>query len=192
MKQAKVLSETEIKKLMKVCELTRYAERNRLIVSLSVLSGMRACEIANLRINNVLSDTNVVLDLIVLDKEQTKGNKRQTVVVSTALKKAIQRYISTNPQLLSQDKGRFLLRTQKGSFSSQTIQNLFRQLYELANIPQASSHSGRRTFITKLSENGVSVAVIQKLARHSSLSTTQRYIEVSDDKLYNAVNTVSY
>ena len=104
MKQAKVLNEAEMKKLMKVCELTRYAERNRLIVSLSVLSGMRACEIANLRINNVLSDTNEVLDLIVLDKEQTKGNKRQTVVVSTALKKAIQRYISTNPQLLSQDK----------------------------------------------------------------------------------------
>ena len=192
MKQAKVLNETEIKKLMKVRELTRYAERNRLIVSLSVLSGMRACEIAKLRINNVLSDTNAVLDSIVLDKEQTKGNRRQTVVVSTALKKAIQRYISTNPQLLSQDKGRFLLRTQKGSFSSQTIQNLFRQLYELANIPQASSHSGRRTFITKLSENGVAVAVIQKLARHSSLSTTQRYIEVSNDKLYNAVNTISY
>ena len=37
----------EIKKLMKVCELTRYAERNRLIVSLSMLSGMRACEIAD-------------------------------------------------------------------------------------------------------------------------------------------------
>ena len=94
MKQAKVLNETEIKKLMKVCELTRYAERNKLIVSLSVLSGMRACEIANLRINNVLSDTNEVLDLIVLDKEQTKGNKRQTVVVSIALKKEILRYVT--------------------------------------------------------------------------------------------------
>ena len=192
MKQAKVLNDTEIKKLMKVCELTRYAERNRLIVSLSVLSGMRACEIANLRINNVLSDTNEVLDLIVLDKEQTKGNKRQTVVVSTALKKEILRYITAQPQLLTRNKDGFLLKTQKGSFSSQTIQNLFRQLYELAKIPQASSHSGRRTFITKLSENGVAVPIIQKLARHASLSTTQRYIEVSDDKLYNAVNTVSY
>ena len=123
MKQAKVLNETEIKKLMKVCELTRYAERNRLIVSLSVLSGMRACEIANLRINNVLSDTNEVLDLIVLDKEQTKGNKRQTVVVSTALKKEILRYITAQPQLLKRNKDGFLLKTQKGSFSSQTIQN---------------------------------------------------------------------
>ena len=192
MKQAKVLNETEIKRLIKVCELTKYAERNRLIINLSFLRGMRACEIANLRINNVLSDTNEVLDLIVLDKEQTKGNKRQTVVVSTALKKEILRYITAQPQLLTRNKDGFLLKTQKGSFSSQTIQNLFRQLYELANIPQASSHSGRRTFITKLSENGIAVAVIQKLARHLSLSTTQRYIEVSDDKLYNAVNTVGY
>ena len=113
MKQAKVLNETEIKKLMKVCELTRYAERNRLIVSLSVLSGMRACEIANLRINNVLSDTNEVLDLIVLDKEQTKGNKRQTVVVSTALKKEILRYITAQPQLLTRNKDGFAENTER-------------------------------------------------------------------------------
>lgn len=55
----------------------------------------------------------------------------------------------------------------------------------------ASSHSGRRTFITALSEKGVSVRVIQELARHSDLSTTQRYIDVSVDKLRNAVNLVS-
>ncbi len=60
-----------------------------------------------------------------------------------------------------------------------------------ANIGMnASSHSGRRTFITALSEKGVSVRVIQELARHSDLSTTQRYIDVSVDKLRNAVNLV--
>ena len=191
MKQAKVLNETEIKRLIKVCELTKYAERNRLIINLSFLSGMRACEIANLRINNVLSDTNEVLDLIVLDKEQTKGNKRQTVVVSTALKKEILRYITAKPQLLTRNKDGFLLKTQEGSFSSQTIQNLFRQLYDLANIQQASSHSGRRTYISQLANNGIAVPIIQKLARHSSLSATQRYIEVDESKLFNAVNTVS-
>lgn len=41
-----------------------------------------------------------------------------------------------------------------------------------------------------LSEKGVSVRVIQELARHSDLSTTQRYIDVSLDKLRNAVNLV--
>lgn len=190
MKQAKVLNEIEIRKLLKVCELTRYAERNRLMVMLSFLSGMRAVEIANLRISNVISEHNEVLDLIVLDKTQTKGNKRQTIIVNKQLKKEIMRFIAKFPNILKNKNG-FLLKTQKGNFNSQTIQNLFRHLFQLANIQQASSHSGRRTYITKLAENGVAVPIIQKLARHSSLSTTQRYIEVSEDKLFNAVNTIN-
>ncbi|MDC0440698.1 site-specific integrase [Gammaproteobacteria bacterium] len=190
MKQAKVLNEIEIRKLLKVCELTRYAERNRLMVMLSFLSGMRAVEIANLRISNVISEHNEVLDLIVLDKTQTKGNKRQTIIVNKQLKKEIMRFIAKFPNILKNKNG-FLLKTQKGNFNSQTIQNLFRHLFKLANIQQASSHSGRRTYITKLAENGVAVPIIQKLARHSSLSTTQRYIEVSEDKLFNAVNTIN-
>ena len=80
----------------------------------------------------------------------------------------------------------------KAGFSSQTIQGLFRELYESAGISNASSHSGRRTFITALSEKGVSVRVIQALARHSSLATTQRYIDVSADKLRLAVETVAF
>ena len=86
----------------------------------------------------------------------------------------------------------FLIISQKKSgFSSQTIQYLFRELYEAAAISNAISHSGRRTFITTLSERGVSVRVIQALARHSSLATTQRYIDVSADKLRLAVETVT-
>ena len=41
-----------------------------------------------------------------------------------------------------------------------------------------------------ISEKGVSVRVIQELARHRDLATTQRYIDVSVDKLRNAVNLV--
>ncbi|WP_443632062.1 tyrosine-type recombinase/integrase [Candidatus Njordibacter sp. Uisw_056] len=41
-------------------------------------------------------------------------------------------------------------------------------------MPNVSSHSGRRSFITNLSEKVISTRVIQKLARHSSMVTTQR------------------
>jgi site-specific recombinase XerD len=47
-----------------------------------------------------------------------------------------------------------------------------------------------RTFITALSEEGVSVRVMQELARHRDLATTQPYIDVSVDKLRKAVNLV--
>ena len=49
---------------------------------------------------------------------------------------------------------------------------------------------GRRTYITTLSERGVSVRVIQALARHSSFVTAQRYIDVSVDKLRAAAEQV--
>ena len=76
-----------------------------------------------------------------------------------------------------------------GHFSSQTLQILFKTLYANVGI-NASSHSGRRKFITDLSEKGGSVRVIQKLARHPDLAIVQRCIDVSVDMLRNAVDLV--
>jgi len=188
-KQAKVLNEKEISKLFKVCELTNYPVRNKLIVAFSFYGGLRAIEIANLNVSDILSPTNTVNDIIRLTKEQTKGSNSNTVHVGKKLQKEILRFISKYPNTIY-NKDRRLFQTQRGTFTSQTIQNLFRNLYHLANIPNASSHSGRRTFITNLSEKGISTRVIQELARHSSMVTTQRYIDVSDDKLKNAVNLI--
>jgi integrase/recombinase XerD len=190
MRQAKVLTKEQIKKVLKVCQLTRHEDRNRFIVYLSFLSGMRAIEIANLRVNNVVNAENEVLDTIALDKTQTKGNKGQTVYVGKALRKEIAVYFKKFPHLLNNKEGS-LIKTQKGKTTSATIQYVFKQLYELANIPNATSHSGRRSFITELSEKGVSVRVIQELARHSSLQTTQRYIDVSVPKLKGAVDLIN-
>ena len=189
MRQAKVLTKEQIKKVLKVCQLTRHEDRNRFIVYLSFLSGMRAIEIANLRVNNVVNAENEVLDTIALDKTQTKGNKGQTVYVGKALRKEIAVYFKKFPHLLNNKEGS-LIKTQKGKTTSGTIQFIFKHLYALANIPNATSHSGRRSFITELSEKGVSVRVIQELARHSSLQTTQRYIDISVPKLKGAVDLI--
>ena len=194
MKQAKVLDQDELKRLLKIVKFTRYQGRNRLIVLLSFLAGLRACEIAQLKVSDVLSvqtDIVEVKDTIYLKSFQTKGSSDQQVVVNETLRKEIGLYISKNKYLLNNRDGN-LLRSQKTrqGFSSQTIQNLFRFLYQEAHIENASSHSGRRSFITNLSEKGVSVRVIQELARHSSMVTTQRYIDVSVDKLKNAVELV--
>ncbi len=195
MKQARVLTQAEIKRLLRVVSTTKHAARNRLIVMLSYLAGLRACEIAALRVGDVITELAdgswEVKTEAVLKSNQTKGNKAQTVVFSSALRKEIASYYESSTDTLAADH--FLISSQKkGSFSSQTIQNLFRELYAAAAISNASSHSGRRTFITALSEKGVSVRVIQALARHSSLATTQRYVDVSSDKLRAAVETVSF
>jgi len=81
-----------------------------------------------------------------------------------------------------------LLRSQKGAaFSANSLCQLFGHLYADAGLEGASSHSGRRTFITNLAHKGVSAKVLMTLAGHSNLSTTQRYIEVNDAMLLQAV-----
>ena len=189
MKQAKVLSDKELSKLLKVCELTTYPCRNRLIVAFSFYAGLRAIEIASLKIGDVFTEDNEVNDTIVLTKQQTKGSKSNVIHVGKRLQREIQAFDTQHPHIVRNRESR-LFRTQRGVFSSQSLQNLFRQLYQLANIPNASSHSGRRSFITNLSEKGISTRVIQELARHSSMVTTQRYIDVSNDTLRKAVDTI--
>jgi integrase/recombinase XerD len=77
-------------------------------------------------------------------------------------------------------------------FSPQTIVNLFQRFYRLAAIAGASSHSGRRQFVTELADRGVNARVVQALARHKNLNTTMRYIDLNENKLRAAVELVNY
>ena len=65
--------------------------------------------------------------------------------------------------------------------------NLFKRIYQLAGIDGASSHSGRMQFVTQLADRGINAHLVQLLARHKHLSTTQRYIDVNENALRNAV-----
>ncbi|MGJ0506027.1 MAG: tyrosine-type recombinase/integrase [Methylocystis sp.] len=62
--------------------------------------------------------------------------------------------------------------------------NMFAGWYRALGFMDASSHSGRRTFITnaarKISTVGGNLRDVQLLAGHTDLSTTQRYIKGSD------------
>ena len=77
-----------------------------------------------------------------------------------------------------------------GGFTAQTVVNLFKRIYRMAGIDGASSHSGRRQFVTNLADKGINARVVQALARHKHLSTTQRYIDINDNKLRAAVELI--
>lgn len=79
-----------------------------------------------------------------------------------------------------------------GAFTAQTVVNLFQRLYQAAHIAGASSHSGRRQFITELADKGVNARLIQAAARHRSLAVTMRYIDVNENRLRSAVELVAY
>ncbi|MEH1971106.1 tyrosine-type recombinase/integrase [Nostoc sp.] len=53
-----------------------------------------------------------------------------------------------------------------------------------------STHSTRRSFITKLANRGVSLATIKKATGHTDLKVLSRYIEVSDEDVKHAIATL--
>ena len=196
MSQAKVLSEKEIKKVVKLIESKRHSSRNRCMFLATHMSGARIGEIASLRICDVLASDGTIKTEVYLSAEQTKGSKGRTLYLSEKLRNEIELFLKTRFKLRDllavtlTDTTRALFTNQKNpnrGFSASTACQMFHYWYKEAKIEGASSHSGRRSFITNLANKGVHVRILQELAGHSSISVTQKYIDVNYDKLRIAV-----
>ena len=178
----------ELNKVLDVISLYAHAERNRAMVLLTHLCGLRVCELANLRVSDVVNENGEIRDLLYLDATQTKGSEVRRVFVGKRAKSALKRYLQSNTSVLQRT---FLFNTQKSKhFNTNAFTQLLKRLFENAHIKDASSHTTRRTFITNLANKGVNVRVIAELASHKSIQTTQRYIDTNDTMLSNAVDLV--
>jgi len=190
MKQAKLLSTQEFKRVLAVIDAHRYSARNKAIFHLSFLGGMRAIEIASLKFSDVVDENYKVKTQIILTANMTKGSARNRVIVSTKLQKALKRYVDA-VRALKPLNAPFITSQKGGHFSPLTIVQLFAKFYEKAGIYGASSHSGRRNFVTSLCSNQINLRVVQILARHSSVNTTMLYADFDDFKLQKAVEAAS-
>ena len=109
------------------------------------------------------------------------------MLVNKRLRQQLARYAAQYPKHVLKPTAPLLFSAKGGGFSAQTVVNLFQRLYRFAAIDGASSHSGRRQFVTELADKGINARIVQALARHKHLSTTQRYIDINDNKLRAAI-----
>ena len=191
MKQAKLLTEPEFRRLTAIINSLRYQTRNHTIIALSFYAVLRACEIAALRVGDVFDESGGVKDTIYLSADQTKGSDSGSVLVNTKLKRQLLKFTKQYPIHTSNRSAPLLFSAKGGGFTAQTIVNLFKRLYKMAGIDGASRHSGRRQFVTQLADRGINARLVQVLARHKHLSTTQRYIDVNENALRNAVELLN-
>ena len=151
----------------------------------SFYAGLRAKEIAALSVGNVFDEKGAVREQFILSAAQSKGGQTRTVYLNQRLRKALADY-GDNIKLA--DPQQALFASQKGgAFSANTMCQLFLDIYKACGLKDASSHSGRRTYITRLANKGVGVRLLAALAGHAHISTTQRYIDVNSDQLSQAV-----
>jgi integrase len=179
-KQAKTLTETQQKVVLKHLADGRHAKRNMVIFLLSVDAALRAKEIASLEWSMITDASGALTDEIRIQDRASKGRSGGVVFMSKRLRSALLAY-GQGQELTGK-----VLRSQRGTgMSPQVVINWFYKLYRELGYEGCSSHSGRRTAITtwarRISSVGGSLRDVQAMARHSSISMTQRYIEVSED-----------
>lgn len=200
MSQAKVLTEKEVRKVLLHIASRKHSARNRAMFVVLNATGMRVGELAALRLCDVLNPTGEIVEEIRLAADQTKGSRGRVVVLNQKAQEEIKNYLMTRFKLkyllavTMTDTSRALFTTQKNpnrGFSASTLAQHFHYMYKGAGIMGASSHSSRRSFITKLSEMGVSVRVLMDLAGHRSLAITQKYIESNPKLMRSAVELLA-
>jgi integrase/recombinase XerD len=188
MPQAKTLTPKELRRVLDSIASNPHSARNRLMLLMTHWAGMRVGEVGALWVRDVRNDDGSVKQEIRLDAAQTKGKHARVVFVSDRLRKEIGLYLK---QIELRDDHHPLFSTQKRStFSANTLCQTMNAIYRRAGIDGATSHSGRRSFITTLANRGISVRVLASLAGHRSIATTQAYIDVNDEMKRAAVELV--
>lgn len=180
-KQAKILRARELQRLLDHVSHSRHPERDRVMVLLSFKSGLRAKEIAGLTWSMVTSATGELADAISLPNKASKGKGGgRTIPLHNELRAALVSLMTVRG-----DKVRphlpVVYSERADGYSANAVAVWFLTRFREIGIEGASSHSGRRTFITaaakRITEAGGALRDIQELAGHSSLATTQRYIQ---------------
>lgn len=193
-KQSKVLNKQQIEFVSTYLRSKRNGLRNQTIFLLSVKSGLRAKEISQLSWREVLNSEGTIDTHIHLTNQSSKGNSGRFIPLHKLVRRNLAEMYEYQSMFRYFDpKTSFVIRTERSPFTtSQTIVNMFQKWYSTLGLIGCSSHSGRRTFITetakKISLVGGSLRDIQMMAGHSSLQTTQRYIDADSEAQAKVVN----
>ena len=190
-KQAKILNRSQVEAVLNHINGRRYGLRNQVIFLLSIRAGLRAKEISALRWSMIVGADGEVGEYIHLTNDASKGMSGRIIPINRQLRAKIIELFDAGDI----DPSAHVIRTERSAHTSaQAIVNLFQRWYRDLGLVGCSSHSGRRTFITnaarKISTVGGSLRDVQHLAGHSSLQTTQRYIEGDSEARKRVVDLV--
>ncbi len=188
-RQAKTLSPDNLHDLLVFAGCTRNPVRNRVLVLLSAKAGLRAGEISKLTWQMVIDPSGRISGLIELPDH--------------AAKKCGGRSIPLHPDLaavlgelrLAAPRAEYVITSELGGpMSALSIVVWFNRAFKNIGLKGCSSHSGRRTFVTRAArlvhKAGGSLRDVQLLAGHRSIQTTQRYIDGDTDAQRKLVSLI--
>lgn len=188
---ARVLERDDVCRLVQYVATNRHPLRDRVIVLLSFKAGLRACEIAGLDWTMVLRANGHIGEQLLIAASIAKNGTARQLPVHPELATALRR-LHTHQG--SPTVGP-VIRSERGAhMRAGSIVNWFAAAYAALGLHGCSSHSGRRTFITRsarlIARTGGSLRDVQELAGHRQLTTTERYIQGNRDSQRRLVRLV--
>ena len=188
MAQAKTLTPAELDQVLRYVSTTRFPQRDRALLLTSFWSGMRVGEIAALKVGDVINEDGTIKSEIRLSATQTKGGQPRTVFIPQKLQLELVDYLATRHTRLAHIP--FFHTANRMGFSANSLCQWFFWIYKKSGISGASSHSGRRSFLTSLANKGIGIRILASLAGHKSIAVTMKYLDANDDMKRNAVELI--
>lgn len=170
-----ILSADEVKRLLAMADCLR----NRLLLSLSYGTGLRAGEVLRLRVKHIDSAQ------MIIRVEQGKGQKDRLVMLSPETLVLLREWWQVRPKrwddgVPAQERWLFPGRKPGEPLATHTLNNVFHAAANAAGIRKAVNlHSLRHSFATHLFDRGIDIRTIQALLGHVKLETTARYTRVA-------------
>jgi integrase/recombinase XerD len=160
-----VLNASEVKALLKVCDLMKH----RLLIGLCYGCGLRCAEVRQLGVSDVDTERGMV------HVRQGKGNKDRILPMGTMLQRGIKAYIE------AEKPRKYLFEGNNGeAYSQRGAQWAISQAVKKAGIvKEVTLHTLRHTYATHLLEQGVNILAIQELLGHSCIQTTMIYLHLA-------------
>ena len=117
MRQAQTLNEAQFRRVLHDCRSRRHTVRDTTIFMVSFYAGLRAKEIASLKLGDVFDESGAVREQFILGVDQSKGGQRRTVYLNQRLRKALAKYAKSK---CLRELDRPLFESQKGCTFRQT------------------------------------------------------------------------
>lgn len=188
-KQAKILTPTELRRMLRFASRSPTPERDSVMVLLTVRAGLRACEVAGLDWSMVVDPKGRITQIIELRDAVAKKGSGRRIPIHPELRSALSRLRS--PQ---ERHGPIIVSLRGGGMRPNSIVNWFTFAFDAIGAHGCSSHSGRRTFVTQAARSahkaGASLRDVQILAGHKSIETTQRYIDGDSQAQHRLVHAL--
>ena len=186
--QAIAINEKAHQAMLTHLENTRHSARDKAIYMFTYRAGLRIGSVAGLLLSDVVESGGELRKVLILRKDNNKSRKTISVYINhPELQEALKDWIKYR----SDKKFLPLFYSQKGSaFSANSLCQVMLKHYSNAGLEGYSSHSGRRGAISSWCKAGIDIVAVSKLAGHSSLNTTMRYIHHDQEELMDAIEKI--